>query len=109
MKKYILILIVFSLSCSKSNPVNSQNTNSSNDNSDNDLNLIWSDEFSVDGAPSLQNWFLETVPPNNGSWWNNEEQYYTDRRENSIVEGVKFQPDQWLGLGTLSLSLYFFL
>ena len=29
--------------------------------------------------------------------------------QNSIVEGVKFQPDQWLGLGTLSLSLYFFL
>ena len=87
MKKYILILIVVSLSCSKSNPVNSQNTNTSNDNSDKDLNLIWSDEFSVDGAPSLQNWFLETVPPNNGSWWNNEEQYYTDRRENSIVEG----------------------
>ena len=87
MKKYILILLIFSLSCSKNNSVNSQNTNTSNDNSDNDLNLIWSDEFSVDGAPSLQNWFLETVPPNNGSWWNNEEQYYTDRRENSIVEG----------------------
>ena len=28
--------------------------------------LIWADEFEVDGAPCSENWFLETVPPNNG-------------------------------------------
>ena len=47
--------------------------------------LVWSDEFEVDGAPCSENWILETVPPNNGSWWNNEEQYYTNRRSNSYV------------------------
>ncbi len=48
--------------------------------------LIWSDEFEIDGRPCTQNWYHETIPPNNGSWWNNEFQYYTDRIENSVVE-----------------------
>ena len=29
--------------------------------------------------------------------------------QNSMLDGFKFQPDQWSGLGTLSLSLNFFL
>lgn len=48
--------------------------------------LIWGDEFDIDGRPCPDNWFHETVPPNNGSWWNNEFQHYTNREENSIVE-----------------------
>lgn len=48
--------------------------------------LIWADEFEIDGRPCPENWFHETVPPNNGNWWNNEFQHYTDRAENSIVE-----------------------
>lgn len=47
--------------------------------------LVWSDEFDVDGAVSSANWLAETVPPNNGSWWNNEVQHYTDRTDNAFV------------------------
>ena len=70
----------------KSNSEGSFHSTKNIDPSPNGLNLIWSDEFDVDGTPSSTKWVFETVPPNNGSWWNNEEQYYTDRRENSIVE-----------------------
>tara|TARA_B100000780_G_scaffold82551_1_gene56380 strand:+ start:4186 stop:4983 length:798 start_codon:yes stop_codon:yes gene_type:complete len=82
MKKLNLILIILIYSCSsKEDAISQEKIDPSSGPS-----LIWSDEFNVDGAPSPQNWFLETIPPNNGSWWNNEDQYYTDRRENSIVE-----------------------
>ena len=47
--------------------------------------LIWADEFDVDGAVSSDNWILETIPPNNGSWWNGEKQHYTDRIDNAYV------------------------
>jgi len=52
-------------------------------------NLVWSDEFDVDGAPNPQNWDFEIgdgtaqgIP----GWGNNELQYYTDRPENVKVE-----------------------
>lgn len=52
-------------------------------------NLVWADEFDVDGAPNPQNWNFETgdgtaqgIP----GWGNNELQYYTDRPENVKVE-----------------------
>ncbi len=48
--------------------------------------LVWSDEFDQDGRPNTENWFHETVGPNNGSWWNNEFQHYTDREVNSYVD-----------------------
>ena len=48
--------------------------------------LVWSDEFDQDGRPNPENWFHETVGPNNGSWWNNEFQHYTDREVNSYVD-----------------------
>lgn len=48
--------------------------------------LVWADEFDTDGRPDPNNWFHETVGPNNGSWWNNEFQHYTDREENSYVD-----------------------
>ncbi len=86
MKKINLILILLIFSCSKNDTLVSQDNTQNIDPSPNGLNLIWSDEFDVDGTPSSTKWVFETVPPNNGSWWNNEEQYYTDRRENSIVE-----------------------
>jgi len=50
-----------------------------------DSNLVWADEFNIDGPFSATNWFAETVPPNNGSWWNDEQQHYTDRLENVYV------------------------
>jgi len=89
MKKLTLVLVVFIFSCSKNESLNSQQAIIPSDNSvigDGEIKLIWSDEFEVDGPPSPQNWFLETIPPNNGSWWNEEDQYYTNRRKNSIIE-----------------------
>jgi len=52
-------------------------------------NLVWADEFDVDGPPNPQNWNFEI---GDGSaqgipgWGNNELQYYTDRPENVKVE-----------------------
>ncbi|MDP2058186.1 MAG: glycoside hydrolase family 16 protein [Flavobacteriaceae bacterium] len=49
-------------------------------------NLVWSDEFNVDGAPNSQNWNFDTGTGVNG-WGNNELQYYTNRPENIVVQG----------------------
>lgn len=52
-------------------------------------NLVWADEFDVNGAPDTANWAFELgdgtaqgIP----GWGNNELQYYTDRSENVKVE-----------------------
>lgn len=47
--------------------------------------LVWSDEFDVDGSVDLGKWKFETIAPDNGSWYNGEKQHYTDRPENSFV------------------------
>lgn len=47
--------------------------------------LIWSDEFDVDGGINMANWTAEVVPPFNGSWANGEKQHYTDRETNVFV------------------------
>lgn len=47
--------------------------------------LVWSDEFDVEGNVSSANWKFETYAPNNGSWWNGELQHYTDRSDNAFV------------------------
>ncbi|MGI9550012.1 MAG: hypothetical protein ACR2MT_02340, partial [Aurantibacter sp.] len=46
-------------------------------------NLVWSDEFDVDGAPNPANW---TYDLGAGGWGNNEAQTYTDDPSNVIVE-----------------------
>ena len=46
-------------------------------------NLIWSDEFDVDGAPNPANW---TYDLGAGGWGNGEAQEYTSDPENVIVE-----------------------
>ncbi len=49
-------------------------------------NLVWSDEFDVDGAPNPANWGYDLGA---GGWGNNESQTYTDAAENVIVaDGV---------------------
>jgi beta-glucanase (GH16 family) len=48
--------------------------------------LVWSDEFEIDGAVNEDNWFHQTLLPNGTSWFNGEVQHYTDRIENSFVE-----------------------
>jgi hypothetical protein len=47
-------------------------------------NLVWSDEFDVDGAPNPANW---TYDLGAGGWGNGEAQTYTDNAENVKVEG----------------------
>ena len=46
-------------------------------------NLVWSDEFDIDGAPDPANW---TYDLGAGGWGNNESQRYTDDPSNVIVE-----------------------
>lgn len=45
--------------------------------------LVWSDEFDVNGAPDSTNW---TYDLGAGGWGNNESQTYTDLADNVIVE-----------------------
>lgn len=47
-------------------------------------NLVWSDEFDVDGAPNPANWGYDLGA---GGWGNGEAQTYTDDAENVKVEG----------------------
>lgn len=46
--------------------------------------LLWSDEFNVDGAPDPSKWKYD-IGTGSGGWGNQELQYYTSRPENSIV------------------------
>lgn len=48
-------------------------------------NLVWSDEFDVDGALDAAKWFHQTQLPIPGSWYNGEIQHYTNRTDNSVV------------------------
>ena len=50
-------------------------------------NLIWSDEFDVDGALDTKKWVHEV----GDSWYNNEVQSYTSRLDNSKVEDGKLK------------------
>jgi beta-glucanase (GH16 family) len=47
--------------------------------------LVWSDEFEVNGAPDSDLWSFNIGTGSNG-WGNNELQYYTSRPENIKVE-----------------------
>ncbi len=49
--------------------------------------LLWSDEFDIDGVPDVNNWNFNIGRGDNG-WGNSELQYYTDRSENvSVANG----------------------
>jgi beta-glucanase (GH16 family) len=47
--------------------------------------LVWSDEFSTNGAVNPTNWFHQTQLPAGGSWFNGEVQHYTNQLTNSNV------------------------
>lgn len=47
-------------------------------------NLVWQDEFDVDGQPNTANWSYDI---GDSGWGNGEAQYYTDRLDNSSVAG----------------------
>jgi beta-glucanase (GH16 family) len=70
-----------------------------------DYCLVWSDEFSVNGAPDKSNWGYEQ-----GYVRNNEAQYYTNGRlENARVENgfliIEARKDGWQGNEYTSASL----
>lgn len=46
--------------------------------------LLWSDEFNVDGAPDPSKWKYD-IGTGSGGWGNQELQYYTNRPENAVV------------------------
>jgi len=49
------------------------------------FDLVWADEFDVDGAPNTANWTFD-IGRGNGGWGNNELQYYTDSPNNAVVQ-----------------------
>lgn len=52
-------------------------------------NLVWSDEFDVNGPLDSSKWHHQTQLPNGTSWYNGEVQHYTNRTDNSFVsDGV---------------------
>jgi len=60
-------------------------------------NLVWSDEFDVDGAPNPENWGYDL---GGGGWGNNESQTYTNDPSNVIVEDGKLKITALSGGGT---------
>ena len=48
--------------------------------------LVWSDEFDVNGPVDEEKWFHQTQLPNSWGWFNGEQQHYTDDDDNSYVE-----------------------
>lgn len=46
-------------------------------------NMVWNDEFDVNGAPDPTKWSYNLGA---GGWGNNESQYYTDRLDNAVVQ-----------------------
>ncbi|MBI1193777.1 MAG: family 16 glycosylhydrolase [Bacteroidetes bacterium] len=49
--------------------------------------LVWSDEFSVDGVIDPSKWFHQTQLPTPTGWYNGEIQHYTNRLDNAEVSG----------------------
>ncbi len=47
--------------------------------------LVWSDEFDVNGAVSSAKWHHQTQLPAGGSWFNGEVQHYTNELANSFI------------------------
>lgn len=48
--------------------------------------LVWSDEFSTNGAINSINWHHQTQIPAGGNWYNGEVQHYTNQQANSYVD-----------------------
>ena len=47
--------------------------------------LVWSDEFDINGAVNATKWHHQTQIPAGGNWYNGEEQHYTNQLVNSFV------------------------
>lgn len=48
--------------------------------------LVWSDEFTTNGAVDANNWFHQTQLPSGGSWFSGEVQHYTNLETNSFAD-----------------------
>ncbi len=48
-------------------------------------NLVWSDEFNINGVVNSNNWHHQTQLPAGGNWFNGEEQHYTNQLSNSFI------------------------
>lgn len=48
-----------------------------------EMELVWSDEFDLDGSPDSEKWGYDT---GDGGWGNQEKQYYTNRSDNVKIE-----------------------
>ena len=94
MKKQIVLFSLFILGIvfssaivvleSPTSPTNSSNEGRSVQASE-FKTLIWSDEFSGNGAVNPENWFHQTQLPPGGSWWGGLIQHYTNRKDNAYV------------------------
>src|SRR5210317_1207312 len=72
----VLLLILAFVSCDDKNDIEEHN-----------WQIVWQDEFDVDGAPDATKWTYEQGRGPNGDGWGNAElQAYTDKPENIIVE-----------------------
>ena len=71
-------------------------------------NLVFADEFNVNGAPDPNVWSFDIGTGENG-WGNNELQYYTDRPENIIVQNgyliITARQEQFEGSGFTSARI----
>jgi len=74
-------VILFLTSCNFSKPVNTDKSSALTD--ENEYQLVWSDEFDVNGAPNSANW---TYDLGAGGWGNGEAQTYTNNAGNVIVQ-----------------------
>ena len=87
-KGQILILLFFAVVLFSCNTTDDNKQNSSSDIPEG-YNLVWSDEFDVDGLPDSSKWNFDTEANETG-WYNNELQYYSDSRlENAKVSNGK--------------------
>lgn len=70
--------------------------------------LLWADEFNVDGAPDPTKWKYD-IGTGSGGWGNQELQYYTNRPENSIVSNgslkITAKRENFMGMGFTSARL----
>ena len=80
MRLYLLILLLFvsflTVNCGKSKSTSNTKFDK----------VVWSDEFSENGAINSKRWFHQTQLPAGGSWYNGEVQHYTNSISNSFVE-----------------------
>lgn len=51
--------------------------------------LVWSDEFDVEGGLDTSRWFHQTKLPEQGFWWGGIVQHYTDEETNTFVRDGK--------------------